>query len=152
MLAPQRETGRCEETQGLVTGRIATDAARALRRRRHWHCTAWHEKFEADSRERRKEAPLRGDRRAEPGIGGARPPSLLCVRAGPCVPSSVQPSVRAWVGASEWVRANVEQLPVSPQGSRSNSATGRHPSNPEIPRVYSGTTCVQKASSGELCQ
>ena len=49
MLAPQRETGRCEEAQGLVAGRVAADAARTLRRRwaglrRAWHCG---EKFEA---------------------------------------------------------------------------------------------------------
>ena len=112
MLAPQRETGRCEETQGLVTGRIATDAARALRRRRHWHCTAWHVKFEADSRGEKKH-PCQNDRRAEPGIGGARPPSLLCVRAGPCVPSSVQPSVRGWV-------------PVSGCGPTSSSCRSHH--------------------------
>ena len=44
MLARQRKTGRREEAQGLVAGRVAADAPRALRSRwagvpDAWHCT-----------------------------------------------------------------------------------------------------------------
>ena len=111
MLAPQRETGRCEETQGLVTGRIATDAARALRRRRHWHCTAWHEKFEPTTNnslnsQGREEGPLNG---ARDWWGKATKPAVCACRA---VRAQQRATVRPCVGGCQWVRAHVEHLPV----------------------------------------
>ena len=89
-----------------------------------------------------------------PGLVGQGHQALLCVRAGPCVPSSVQPSVRGWVGASEWVRANVEQLAAAglstrvPFQQRNGSASFKPGNSARLFWDY----VRAKASLGELCE